>query len=121
MLGVEFGGESVTYSPMRLGDIALNDEVGGERIVIFSRSDGTAAAYFATSDGRALTFEYDGGAYLDADTASVWDFGGRAVSGELSGRSLEPAPSRSTFWFAYVAVFPETRVAVGNEEPSQAP
>ena len=120
VLGVEFGGESATYSPVRLGDIALNDEVGGERIVIFSRSDGTAAAYFATSDGRALTFEYDGGAYLDRETASVWDFAGRAVSGELSGRSLEPAPSRSTFWFAYLAAFPETRLAIAPEESSAA-
>ena len=31
---------------------------------------------------------------------------GRAISGELAGEQLEAVPSRSTFWFAYVAARP---------------
>ena len=109
---MEIAGESATYSPARFGNAAVNDEIGGEAIVVFSRDDGTAAAYLASIDGRVLTFAHEDGGYIDAETGSEWDFAGRAVSGEMAGQSLAATPSRSTFWFAYVAIFPETRVVL---------
>ncbi len=73
---------------------------------------GKTGCNFFSSRGeldQALAFRE--GEYVDLETQSVWDFGGRAVAGELEGRSLVPAPTRSTFWFAYVAAFPDVRVA----------
>lgn len=62
-------------------------------------------------DGRALTFEATEEGYRDAETGTRWTLDGKAVAGELSGEQLEPVASRYTFWFSYVAAFPETEVA----------
>ncbi|MFQ5879502.1 MAG: DUF3179 domain-containing (seleno)protein, partial [Dehalococcoidia bacterium] len=60
--------------------------------------------------GRQLTFAFGGGHYEDEETGSQWNLSGEAISGPLEGERLEPLPSRYTFWFAYVAAFPETEV-----------
>lgn len=39
-----------------------------------------------------------------------WDAAGRGVDGPLTATQLEPVPSRSTFWYAYLASFPDVTV-----------
>lgn len=114
VLGVVLGSESRAYPVGRLGDAAVNDTVGGEPVVVFSSKDGPSGAAFSpVVDGRHLTFGFEGGAYRDGETGSEWAISGQAVGGPLAGTRLEPVPSRSTFWFAYVAAFPETEVYTG--------
>ena len=60
--------------------------------------------------GSQLTFRFDGRSYGDEETGSEWSLSGQAVSGPLKGEKLEPLPSRYTFWFAYVAAFPDTEL-----------
>jgi len=96
------------YAPARIGDAAVNDQVGGEPVVVFSRRDGAIAqAYSRRLDHRVLHFEYRGSAFRDRGTGSRWDFGGRAVAGPLAGTRLEPLPSRRAFWFAARLALPE--------------
>jgi hypothetical protein len=113
VLGVVVGGESVAYPLRILGDAAVNDTISGTSVVIFSKADGpSGGAFRAEVGGRALTFRFEGGGYVDEETGSVWDLSGQAVSGSLQGERLEPFPARYTFWFAYIAAFPDTELFV---------
>ncbi|MCH7793315.1 MAG: DUF3179 domain-containing protein, partial [Planctomycetes bacterium] len=111
VLGLTVGGESRAYSARALGNAAVNDSLGGEEIVVFSTEDGpTAAAYLANAGDGRLSFSYADSKYRDAQTGSLWNLSGEAVSGPLQGTTLEPLPSRYTFWFAYIAAFPDADV-----------
>ncbi len=92
-------------------DKVVNDEVNGEKVVVFIRSEGpTASAFFSALDGRTLVFELEGGAIRDDETGSEWNEGGRAVAGRLAGSQLEAVPSRASFWFSIVGALPGLEV-----------
>ncbi len=111
VLGLTVGGDSRAYSARALGNAAANDTLGGEEIVVFSTDLGpTAAAYIASAGDGTLSFSYSDGKYRDAQTDSLWNLSGEAVSGPLQGETLEPLPGRYTFWFAYIAAFPDADV-----------
>jgi hypothetical protein len=107
VLGVEIGGEHRVYPVELLAGLVVQEMIGGEPVVVFGSDDGSAAsAFIAHAGGEDLTFGLHDGAIRDEQTGSSWDRGGRATDGPLSGTRLEGAPSRSTFWFAYVAAYP---------------
>ena len=111
VLGVAWNGDQRAYPIEQLADATINETLGGEKIVVFSSAQGPAAAAFlAEADGRALTFRLRDGRYVDVETESEWSLAGEAVAGPLTGQRLEALPVRSTFWFAYVAAFPEAEV-----------
>ena len=91
-------------------------------MVIFWDHDGRAAAAFRTIiDGRSLTFDVVGGRYVDTETTSEWRVDGRATSGPLEGRQLEPLPEAYVaFWFAWAAFVPDTDLWIVRE-PAAAP
>ena len=92
--------------PIRLiGDSAVNDQVGGQPVVIFSRGS-TGSAFLATVSGDQLTFQLKDGLFVDQQTGSTWDDAGRSVAGPLKGASLEPVPSRRAFWFSIAGAVP---------------
>jgi hypothetical protein len=128
ILGLVIGGEAVAYPfPFLAEEPVVNDEVGGEPIVVVW-TDGTASglggptvaggeivgaanAFSRALDGRTLTFEpADGGAMRDIDTGSTWTSEGRATAGELAGSQLELLVADSPFWFAWAVFRPDTRV-----------
>lgn len=77
------------------------------RSVAGGRDVGSANAFFAEVDGRRLEFYQDAeGRIVDRGTSSIWSVGGRAVSGPLEGRSLEPVPTAQHFWFSWTAFRP---------------
>jgi hypothetical protein len=86
--------------------------VGGEPIVVFP-TDGGASAFSAIVDGETLEFRSTDGDLVDTATGSVWAPAGAAVSGPHSGTMLDPVPSRTTFWFAFVGAFPDVEVHTG--------
>ena len=107
VLGVELGDDRRAYALEQLAAGVVNDTLGGERIAIFSRSDGpVAAAFLAEADGQALTFEYRDRTFVDEETGSTWSLAGEALSGELAGVQLEPLAVRTAFWFSYASAFP---------------
>ena len=104
----------------------INDEVGREPIVVFSREGmlsvldaeiirdsrriPAAAAYSRRLNGRVLTFELRGERIVDRETGSEWDLFGRAVAGPLKGAQLKPADSGVHFAFAWLAFHPASEI-----------
>ena len=97
---------------------AINGEVGGEPVVVFTATGGlTVTAFSRNVDGQSLNFEYAGdGRFTDQETGTSWDFAGRGGDGPLSGNRLERVSTRRSFWFAVAIAFPgsarSTRMAV---------
>ena len=127
VLTLDLGGEAVAYPYETLSSLgAVNDTVGGQRVVVFwvkgtasaldsvqipeGRDVGAAIAYSAEVDGQTLTFEFADGFFRDKETGSEWDILGRAVSGTLQGVQLTELPAINHFWFSWAAFRPETRV-----------
>ncbi len=102
VLTVKVGETEKAYPIGRVGDNAANDEIDGTPVVVLARLSGpSAAAYSPELNGSKLEFSSDGeGNYTDSLTNSTWDFTGRAIAGELSGRQLEPLPTRRAMWFS---------------------
>ncbi len=70
---------------------------------------GASAVFSPRLDGRQLTF-VAASDFVDSETGSRWDLLGRAVSGPLAGRRLDPIVHGDDFWFAWAAFKPATRV-----------
>lgn len=105
VVGVSLNGTTHAY-PVEGAEEPINDVVSGNPIVVLPGSDG-ASVYSATVNGEVLEFELRDGDFVDVSTGSAWSADGKAVSGAHEGTSLEPVPSRTTFWFAMVGAFPD--------------
>ena len=124
---VSLGGEDVAYpySVLKRRRV-VHDTVGGTPIVVLYRP-GTSSALAAgtVADGfdlgasgvfspglenRHLTFKATGSDFEDSQTGSRWNVLGRAVSGPLANRRLDPIVHGDDFWFAWAAFKPSTRV-----------
>ncbi|MCH7586348.1 MAG: DUF3179 domain-containing protein [Acidobacteria bacterium] len=111
VVGVVLDGVIRAYPVDGLVD-PINDDVAGSPIVVFP-TDGGAAVFQAIVNDQTSVFEVRDGGLIDTATESVWTTGGMAVSGTLEGSVLVPVPSRTTFWFAFVAAFPEVELYQG--------
>ena len=104
---IQVGESNKAYALAADGDQVINDQVGGEHIVVITRSAGaTAVAYYSGADGPVLDFKLSDGSLEDIGTGSEWNDSGLAVSGPLTGARLDAVPSRTSFWFAVVAGLP---------------
>jgi Protein of unknown function (DUF3179) len=74
------------------------------------RQVAATAAFDPLVDGRRLSFRPDGDRFVDADTGSQWNLLGEATKGPLHGRQLTPVQHVDTFWFAWAAFQPDTRL-----------
>lgn len=111
VLGLERNGVRRAYSLTRLGHRAVMDIIGGTPVVIFSDSAGpSGAAFYATGKSTTFSFFLEQGMFKDHQTQSTWNLAGEATDGPLKGLRLTPLPARSTFWFAWVAAFPDTTI-----------
>ena len=91
-------------------------------VVLWQGSTRTAAAYRPVAepakkgDGepRPVTLSRDDGdanaPFVDRETGSRWDVAGRAVAGELKGRTLGWLDGTQVKWFAWAADYPKTTV-----------
>jgi hypothetical protein len=63
-------------------------------------------------EGNVLEFfvKPETGEIIDAQTGSIWDFSGRAVSGELAGKQLRKIPVLKDYWFDWKIYNPETQL-----------
>lgn len=87
-----------TRSPLDAGTVAAGQDIGA------------SGAFRPELDGRGLLFSVRAGAVVDAQTGSHWSLAGRAESGPLAGRSLTPVAHVDSFWFAWLAFWPRTRL-----------
>jgi hypothetical protein len=71
-------------------------------------------AFERTVDGRKLELFVKPNAsplrLVDAETASEWDFTGKAVSGPLTGRQLARVALLEEYWFDWKTYNPKTQV-----------
>ena len=111
VIAVAVDDEIVVYPLDSLGNAAVNDRVGGAAVVVFSLARGPAGAAFDRTVGeRILSFVRRDGAFRDRQTGSVWTLAGEASRGPMAGTRLTAIPSRTSFWFATIAAFPEAQV-----------
>ncbi len=112
VLTVESGGAMTAFPLGVIGDGAVNAEVGGEAVVVFTEAGGLSVAAFSrTLDGQTLSFDFQGdGIFTDRETGSTWDFAGRAEDGPLAGSRLERMSTRRSFWFAVAISFPGVKI-----------
>ncbi|MCD9624251.1 DUF3179 domain-containing protein [Rhabdothermincola salaria] len=87
-----------TASALDAGDVPDGRDVGATGV--FSR----------TVDGQDLTFSRTDDGFRDDETGSAWNVLGQATSGPLEGSQLRAFEHVDTFWFAWAAFAPETRV-----------
>jgi hypothetical protein len=107
VISIQLGGQARAYFLDPEQAMLYQDQVGGDRLVVFSSPDGpSGSAYLADLDGVEHRFMLEDGQFRDEGTGSSWDLSGRAIEGPLVGAQLEPIPSRVSFWFAIVAAEP---------------
>ena len=113
MLTVEIGTGAKAYPLGLIGDGAVNDSVAGIPVVLFAQDSRRASGAFSpVVDGVALTFDFveDRHTFVDRETGTTWDLGGKAVDGPLAGARLEALNTRRAFWFSIAIAFPEMDV-----------
>ena len=81
------------------------DQIGKQRIVILSESTGASRAY-AIDDKRFKSYKH--GRLLD-NKGEEWQIKEDALISP-AGQRLSRLPAHEAFWFAWVNVFPETRI-----------
>ena len=107
VISIQLGGGTRAYLLDPEAARLYQDELDGERLVVFSSPDGpSGSAYLADLDGVEHLFILEGGQFQDEATGSLWDLSGRAIAGPLAGAQLEAIPAKVSFWFAIVAAEP---------------
>ncbi len=128
VLGLGEGDEPTAVVLAALAEVRVLDlEVGGRPVVAWAvpglrsaldtsevdagREVAASGVFDPVVDGEQLTFSPEGpDTFADAQTGSTWDVLGRAVQGPLAGEQLDPVGHVDTFWFAWGAFHPDTRV-----------
>jgi hypothetical protein len=116
IIGLTVNGKSKAYPQADLVKPRLTlDEVGGQPLFLVVDEDGQSVRAFERRlDGRTLEFFVKAGAsplqLVDAETGSLWDFSGKAVSGPLAGRQLPKVALLKDYWFDWKIYHPETTV-----------
>ncbi len=98
-------------------DYVKNDKLNGRAIVVWNDNQlGSTIAFESVAAGQKLTFSFLGREskglplYKDDETGSIWTFDGIAVEGPLAGERLPRVTGYRSFWFAWAAMFPETKL-----------
>jgi hypothetical protein len=94
------------------------DIIDGKPIIILLAEDKKSIRAFERNvDGKTLEFlrKPETNELIDAETGSVWDFTGKAVSGELSGTQLAKIFVLKDYWFDWKTYNPNTlKYNLGN-------
>jgi len=114
IVGVSLDGKSKAYPFTAIEkQTPILDTIGTTPVVVVLDGDGKSVRAFSRIvDGRKLEFlkKPDTNELVDAETASVWDFSGRAVSGQLSGKQLTKIQVIKDYWFDWKTYHPETQL-----------
>lgn len=89
------------------------DTIGPTPIVIVLAEDRKSVRAFSRIvDGRKLEFlkKPDTKELVDAETASIWDFTGTAVSGPLAGKQLTKIQVIKDYWFDWKTYHPDSQL-----------
>lgn len=115
VLGILEGASPKAYPFSSLeGRPVVNDEHAGRSILIVSDiSERLAIPFDRNANGQILSFtntNTDPFEMTDAETNSVWNIKGQAISGALAGTQLTQIPAHNAFWFAWSAFWPTSDI-----------
>ncbi len=116
VLGIEVGDKSIAYPLDALKKQSpIMDVVGSTPIMLLLGEDKRSVrAFERIVDGRRLEFfqKTEGSAFqlLDVETASTWNFEGKATSGPLAGKQLKKIFVLEDYWFDWRIYHPDTAV-----------
>jgi len=116
VVGIALNGKTKAYPfDVLARQSPVLDELGGVPILLVIGEDGKSVRAFERMvDGRKVEFFVKPGVspwvMVDAETASEWDFTGKAVAGPLSGRRLTKLPLLNDYWFDWKAYNPATTI-----------
>ena len=117
IIGVHAGDDAVAIpvSVMEKRQLVEAEFAGKPLVVFYSPENRTAAVFRAKVTGRRLSFRivHHAGLTLleDAETHSQWSpLEGRAISGPLKDTRLEQVPYFHSYWYAWSAYRPQTRI-----------
>jgi hypothetical protein len=90
----------------------IQDHVGGDPVLLIVGPDNLSVRAFRVD--RSATFlrtdPGTGGVMSDAETSSLWNFSGCAVTGPLRGQCLQELDTRKDYWFDWHNYHPATAV-----------
>jgi hypothetical protein len=114
IVGVEHNGQAIAYPFGVLNDQpVVNHKIGDLNVlVVFNQDTGSAVVFDRKMGGQLLTFtQKEGLMIVDGETETTWNgLSGLAISGPLSGNTLERVKSTSSFWFGWKDFYPNTEV-----------
>lgn len=123
VLGFELNGDARAY-PLKIMNFheIVNDEVGGEEIVVtYCPLCRSGIVFSRILDGKELTFGNTGALYesamvmYDKETNSYWgQIGGEAIKGELKGGKLKILPSNVLTFSEWKSLYPNTKLLSKN-------
>ena len=127
VIGIRLADQAVAIPRQAVADAGvMSVSLAGREIVLWHRPGqrsaldddaigagpdiGTVSAFDPQLDGRTLSFTPQGTGFRDGQTGSTWNVLGEATAGPLKGHRLRPVTHLDTFWFAWVAFQPGTRL-----------
>jgi hypothetical protein len=117
VIGFENKGQHKAYKLQEIENKkVINDQVNSKPIVLFSLHPFMVRAYDSVVDGQTLEFSYNtkDQNFVDKQTNSLWNFEGKAISGQMKGKQLTRLPFDEGFWFEWVAFHPKTELYNSN-------
>ncbi len=127
VIGIKVGGEARAYPLSELQkQPAVLETLGNTPLVIVLDADKKSArAFDRTIEGRVLEFfakpDSKSVQLVDAETASVWDFSGKCVSGPLQGKQLKKIYTLSDYWFDWETYNPQTSIYSADWQKAKSP
>jgi hypothetical protein len=117
VIGFENKGQHKAYKLQEIENKkVINDQVNSKPIVLFSLHPFMVRAYDSVVDGQTLEFSYNtkDQNFVDKQTNSLWNFEGKAISGQMKGKQLTRLPFDEGFWFEWVTFHPKTELYNSN-------
>jgi hypothetical protein len=120
VVGFENKGQFKAYKQQDIENKkVINDQVNGKPIALFSSYPFMVRAYDPLVEGGGeggqqkivlLQFDYNtkDKSFIDKQTGSLWNFEGKAISGQMRGKQLTRLPFDEGFWFEWIAFHPKS-------------
>lgn len=106
---VRLNGEVVGYPILLLGEHDfLQDEIGGDPVVVFATADRSGGRAYAAPAERFVSYDAETG-IATTERGASWQVTEGALTGP-SGEELERLPGHNSFWFALVNHAPSFRL-----------
>lgn len=107
--------ERVSEEPLVIWAVAGLRSALDTAQIVNGRLVGASGVFQRTLGNRTLSFAAKGrDTFTDVQTNSTWNLLGTAVAGPLEGKQLTAVPHVDTFWFAWAAFEPDTRLLTPN-------